>query len=107
MFILSAADGPAGVVVAGIVMGVGNGLGSGTMLTLGSDLAPRDNPGPFLSALGSIQNLGRIIGPMIVGWFADAVGLRASAAALGVTMFIAIAWIVLLIGETSDGRAKV
>ena len=104
LVVLSTADTAAMVTVAGVIMGVGNGMSSGTMLTLGSDLAPKDSPGQFLSALASLQNLGRIIGPLIVGWFADALGLRASAVALAVVMFVAIVWIVVLIGETSTDR---
>jgi len=104
MLVLSAADSVAMVLVAGVIMGVGNGIGSGSMLTLGSDLAPEDSPGQFLSALASIQNLGRIIGPMLVGWFADAAGLSAAAVALAVTVFVALAWIVVLVGET--GRSS-
>ena len=88
----------------GPLVGIGNGMSAGTMLTLGTDLAPDDSPGQFLSALASVQNLGRILGPLIVGWFADAVGLRASAVALAVVMFVAITWIVVLIGETSEGH---
>jgi len=104
LLMLASAESTAMVTVAGAVMGIGNGMSAGTMLTLGSDLAPEDSPGQFLSALASVQNLGRIIGPLIVGWFADVVGLRASAVALAVVMFAAITWIVVLIGETSEGH---
>ena len=104
LLMLSTADTAAMVTIAGAVMGIGNGMSAGTMLTLGTDLAPDDSPGQFLSALASVQNLGRILGPLIVGWFADAVGLRASAVALAVVMFVAITWIVVLIGETSEGH---
>ncbi len=104
LLMLSTADTAATVTIAGAVMGIGNGMSAGTMLTLGTDLAPDDSPGQFLSALASVQNLGRILGPLVVGWFADAVGLRASAVALAVVMFLAITWIVVLIGETSEGH---
>jgi MFS family permease len=100
MLVLSSAETVTTVLVAGVIMGIGNGLGSGSMLTLGSDLAPEDSPGQFLSALASIQNLGRIIGPMMVGCFADAAGLSVAAIALAVTVFVALAWIMLLVGET-------
>ncbi len=100
MLVLSTAESVSMVLVAGVIMGVGNGIGSGSMLTLGSDLAPEDSPGQFLSALASIQNLGRIIGPILVGWFADAAGLSAAAVALAITVFVALAWIVALVGET-------
>jgi len=101
LIVLALADNTATVTIAGIIMGVGNGMSAGTMLTLGSDLAPEDNPGQFLSGLAALQNFGRVLGPLVVGWFADAMGLRASAAALAVVMFVAIAWIVVLIGETA------
>ncbi len=85
-------------------MGVGNGLSAGTMLTLGSDLAPADAPGQFLAAMAAMQDSGKIIGPLLVGWMADTVGLGASAAALGVAMIVGLAWIVVLIGETGTAR---
>ena len=90
----------AGAVVAGVVMGLGNGMSAGTMLTLGGDLAPSD-PGPFLSALGMTQDVGVIVGPVLVGWLADAAGLEVSAVVLAVVMFLAIAWIVVVLGDTS------
>jgi hypothetical protein len=47
-----------------------------------------------------MQDTGKVVGPLIVGWFADAVGLGASALVLGVVMVIGIGWIVMVIGET-------
>jgi MFS family permease len=91
----------AGAIVAGVVMGIGNGMSAGTMLTLGGDLAPPDAAGPFLSALGMMQDLGVVIGPLLVGWLADAAGLEVSAIVLAVVMFVAIAWIVVVLGDTS------
>lgn len=102
LVLLAAATTPALVVVAGVVMGVGNGMGSGTMLTLGSDVAPADAPGPFLAALGAFHDLGRVGGPLVVGVLADAVGLRFSSLALAAVMVAGIAWIVVVIGETVD-----
>lgn len=101
MFLLGLADTAGVAVVAGAVMGVGNGMSSGTMLTLGSDLAPPDAPGPFLAAFGMMQDIGPIAGPLLVGWLADSAGLGSSAIVLSVVMFVAIAWIVVVVGETS------
>jgi MFS family permease len=91
----------AGAVAAGVVMGIGNGMSAGTMLTLGADLAPPSDSGPFLSALGMMQDLGQIAGPIIVGWLADTAGLQTSAIVLAIAMFVAIAWIVVVLGDTS------
>ncbi|MCB0995815.1 MAG: MFS transporter [Acidimicrobiales bacterium] len=106
MLVLGFAGSAAVAVVAGTIMGVGNGMSSGTMLTLGSDLAPADAPGPFLAAFGMLQDTGPVIGPILVGWFADAAGLGASAIVLAAVMFVAIAWIVVVVGETSAAAAR-
>ena len=54
-------------------MGIGNGLGAGTMLTLGSDLAPADAAGPFLAGMALMQGGGRILGALLVGIVGDLV----------------------------------
>jgi MFS family permease len=100
MFVLGLSDTTTGAVVAGVIMGFGNGMSAGTMLTLGGDLAPRD-AGPFLAALGMMQDGGAVIGPILVGWLADSVGLAESALVLAVVMFVAIAWIVIVLGDTA------
>ena len=92
----------AGMVVAGgAVIGIGNGMSAGTMLTLGSDLAPSDAPGPFLAGIGAIQDGGRILGPLIVGAVAAVGDLGAAALALAGICGAIVAWLVLVIGETT------
>lgn len=92
----------AGMVVAGgAVIGIGNGMSAGTMLTLGSDLAPPDAPGPFLAGIGAIQDGGRILGPLIVGAVAAVGDLGSAALALAAICGLIIAWLVLVIGETT------
>ncbi len=88
-------------VVAGVVMGVGNGMSAGTLLTLSSDLAPPEAPGPFLAGMAILQDLGSVAGPLVVGLVADAAGLGNSAFALAGVMVVAVAWIVVVVGETS------
>lgn len=89
-----------GVVVAGVIMGVGNGMSAGTMLTLGGDLAPTDS-GPFLAALGTIHDAGVVVGALVVGRFADEAGLATSSTALAVVMLMAVLWMVVVIGDSS------
>lgn len=90
-----------GAIVAGVLMGVGNGMSAGTLLTLGGDLAPRD-PGPFLAALGTIQDVGVVVGALVVGSFADTAGLPTSAVALAVIMFVAVVWLVVVVGDSAQ-----
>lgn len=103
LIVLGLSDTASGAVAAGVVMGVGNGMSAGTMLTLGGDLAP-PAAGPFLAALGVMQDLGVVVGPIIVGRLADAAGLSQSAIVLGVLMFVAVGWIVVVLGDTSRPR---
>jgi MFS family permease len=89
-----------GVVVAGVIMGVGNGMSAGTLLTLGGDLAPSD-PGPFLATLGMMHDTGVVVGSLVVGRFADTAGLPTSAIALAFIMFTAVLWMVIAVGDSS------
>ncbi|MGI9595511.1 MAG: MFS transporter [Acidimicrobiales bacterium] len=104
LFLLAFADSGAMVAVAGGVIGVGNGLSAGTMMTLGADLAPEDSTSQFLAGFASLQDWGSIFGPLMVGWVAAAVGLGASAAVLGALIFLGVALIVRNVGETGARR---
>ncbi|MDH3500396.1 MAG: MFS transporter [Acidimicrobiia bacterium] len=89
------------LVVAGVVVGLGNGLGSGTMLTIGADLAPPGDPSRFLSVIGTTRDTGRVLGPLMVGWLADTMGLSGSAAALAVVAFVTAGFSAGVLGDTS------
>ena len=91
-----------GVIVATILMGLGNGLSAGTMLTLGSDLAPAEDTSDFLAGFAAIQGIGQVSGPVIVGVAAERVGLSYSAFALSAVMVAAVAWLVFVVGETRN-----
>ena len=67
---------------AALLIGFGNGIGSGTMLTLSTDLAPAGNPAEFLGLIRLLADLGRILGPLAVGIVADQFSLGASALVL-------------------------
>lgn len=104
LLLLGVAGSASEVVVAGIVIGVGNGLSSGSMLTMSTDLAPSDAYGPFIAGFSMTAGLGRLVGPMVVGWAAESVGLGASAVALAITLGLGLSWVVFVIGET--GRSN-
>ena len=100
LVLLGLAGSTAGVVIAGAVIGIGNGLSAGTMLTLGSDLAPEDATGEFLAGMAVLQDLGRIAGPLLVGVVGASIGLGAASITLAIVLGIAILWLVTVIGET-------
>lgn len=60
-------------------MGFANGLSAGTMMTIGSDLAPTESRGQFLGVWRLIGDVGASGGPLAVGWVAGLLTLQASA----------------------------
>ena len=99
--LLGFADTVTQAVVAGVIMGFGNGLSAGTMLTLSTDLAPVDQPGPFIAGFHTLSGAGTFVGPFAVGWVADAHGLGTAALVLAVTLMSCRSKIALVIGETA------
>ncbi|MSP12315.1 MAG: MFS transporter [Chloroflexi bacterium] len=95
-----------GLLIACLIMGLGNGLGSGTMLTLGADLAPRAHMGEFLGIWSLIGDTGAGAGPLVVGSLADLVGLATSTFVLAGVGFLAAALLGVVVPETHRPRAQ-
>lgn len=89
-----------GLMIAGVVIGLGNGLGSGSMMTLGADLAPEGATGEFLGIWRLIGDIGMVAGPLVVGVIASELSLRGSAFALSGAGLIASATLYFLVKET-------
>ena len=68
-----------GILFVVALLGIGNGIGSGTMMTLGSDLAPANARGDFLGVWRFIGDFGMVGGPLLVGNMADLFTLGGSA----------------------------
>lgn len=65
------------------VLGVGNGLSSGILLTLGADTAPKDDPAPYLGSWRTLTDAGGAAAPLIVSALAT-FSLSVAAGAMGV-----------------------
>lgn len=89
-----------GLLIAGLVIGLGNGLGSGTMMTLGADLAPPGATGEFLGLWRLIGDVGMVAGPLSVGLIASWLGLKGSALALMAAGILASSILFFLVKET-------
>ena len=85
---------------AAIMMRFGNGTASGTMMTLGADLAPREGTGEFLGLWRITGDFGGAAGPVVVGNIADIFGLSISAFALGGIGYLAVGILLWLVPET-------
>jgi MFS family permease len=98
-------SGFAGLAAVGGLIGFGNGLGSGTMMTLGADLSPADARGEFLGMWRLIGDLGFTSGPLIAGAVANAMTLPAAALVMGVSGLVASAIFTFLVPETAKKNA--
>ncbi len=92
------------LLAATLVIGFGNGLGSGSMLTLGSDLAPKESMGEFLGMWRLIGDMGQTGAPLVVGTVADALSLSGATLVIAMTGFAAAAVLGLLVPETRPGH---
>ena len=96
MAILPFTTGFWGLLMVAILAGIGNGFGSGIMLTFGSDLAPPENREEFLSIWILMLDFGGVASPLVVGSISDVLSLAASGFAffgigmLGVLVYIFI-----------------
>jgi len=87
--------------LATVIGGVGNGLGSGIILTMGSDIAPPGERSQFLGVWRMVGDLGALVGPLMTSITASIV------AALGFSMIVGLGGgLVLLIcvDETLSSR---
>jgi MFS family permease len=66
------------------VLGVGNGLSSGILLTLGADLAPHEDPAGFLGSWRTLTDGGGAVAPVIISALTAAISLPIAVAAMGV-----------------------
>lgn len=83
------ATGAVSLLLAAIAIGFGNGIGSGMVMTLGADHAPRHSRAHFLGLWRLMQDLGGTIGPALLSFLTAALSLGAAIAAIGIVAFAA------------------
>ena len=84
------------LVMVALVAGMGNGVGSGIVMTMGSDYAPADRRGQFLGVWRMLGDAGQVSGPVLIGAVAGALTLGAASlatalvglAGMGVMLFL-------------------
>lgn len=65
------------------VLGVGNGLSSGILLTLGADVAPQTDPAAFLGSWRTLTDAGGAVAPLLVSAIAAAASLAVATGVIG------------------------
>jgi MFS family permease len=89
-----------GLLATTLLIGFGNGLGSGTMMTLGADLSPPESRDEFLGVWRLIGDGGHAGGPYAVGQVADWVALPTAAWVMSAAGGLAALVFALLVPET-------
>jgi MFS family permease len=90
MMVLPLTGSVVSLTLAAVVMSLGNGLGSGIVMTLGADVAPAGTPVRFLSQWRFMSDSGNSSGPLLVAALA-AVSLGAAVVVAGVVGLLAAA----------------
>lgn len=70
------------------VLGVGNGLSSGILLTLGADVAPQSDPAAFLGSWRTLTDAGGAAAPLVFSALVAAFSLSIATAAMGAIGFV-------------------
>jgi len=84
-------QGAATLLIAAAVIGFGNGIGSGMVMTLGADHSPRLGRVHFLGVWRLMSDLGSSCGPALLSFLAATLSLGAGIAATGLIAFAAAA----------------
>lgn len=85
------------LLLAGLLIGFGNGLGAGINMTLGSDFSPRGRRAEFLGAWRLVADVGTVGGPLLIAAVTSAASLAAAsffAASIGITGVGILGWFV-------------
>ena len=81
------------LLLSSLLAGIGNGISSGLVITLGADLSPKKNPASFLGIWRLISDAGGASGPAFIGVLANVFSLGLASLSSG---FIAIVGVVFL-----------
>jgi MFS family permease len=90
---LALAHRPSTVIVAAIILGLGNGVGAGVVMVLGSDASPDVGRPQFLSGWRLMSDIGNTLGPLAIGAIVALASLAASTVTLGAVAWVGAAWL--------------
>lgn len=93
VLVLPLTSGAWGFAAVVLFIAVGNGLGSGVVMTLGADAAPRAGRAQFLGGWRLCGDIGTSGGPLLVGALAAVAPLATACLALGALALVGTGWV--------------
>lgn len=100
------AGGFVGLLAITTVMAVGNGLGSGIVMTLGADTAPRVHRAKYLGGWRLVGDLGMSGGPLAISGAIAVAGLPAAALGAGLMGMAATGWVGWWVAALDHRRSR-
>jgi MFS family permease len=104
LLLMPLTQGAASLLLAACVVGFGNGIGSGLVMTLGADHSPRLGRAHFLGVWRLMADLGSTCGPALLSMLAATLSLGAGIAATGLIAFAAAAQLAYWIPRAEKRR---
>ena len=87
-----------------LFMAVGNGMGSGVVMTLGADTAPQLHRAKYLGGWRLLGDLGFAGGPVVLSVGSTLAGLAAASLATGAGGLAVAAWLAIWVGRLDRSR---
>jgi MFS family permease len=99
-------QGASTLLLAAAVVGFGNGIGSGMVMTLGADHSPRSGRAHFLGVWRLMSDIGSSCGPALLSFLAATLSLGAGIAVTGLIAFAAAAQLAYWIPRAHTRRPR-
>lgn len=94
-----------GIGAVACVMGLGNGISAGIVLTLGADTSPEDGRAQYLGGWRLCSDLGNTLGPLLIGSITAVGSLAAAALALGGLAWAGAGWLARWVPRYAAGTS--
>ncbi len=91
-----------GFVVLAVLMGLGNGMGSGINMTMGSDIAGGKNTGAFLGVWRFVSDTGRISAPLLIGLLTGIFSFGTGILVISIVGIAGVIFMLFNVNETLD-----
>ena len=92
--LLPLAQSMVGIAAVAGLMGLGNGISAGIVMTLGADAAPEDDRAQFLGGWRLASDVGHAGGPLVITAVSAVAPLAAAALAMGLLTWVGAGWLV-------------